>query len=84
MNMEEYLAQENPVYKPKVELTWEDYQVLVTIPPQFEGDKEHHSIRIRALPQYRYILLGRSGYLRTDDGDGNPKGYSCFYIENLG
>lgn len=83
MNMQEYLAQDNPVYKPKVELTWRDYRVLMTIPAQFEGDKPHHSIVLEAYPQFRYILIGDSGYLRTDDGDGNPKGISCFHIKKL-
>ena len=82
MNLTDYLVQNNPQHMPIVELqegefirhniinVGKDTFTLIEIPLLYKCFKVAGN----------YIQINNESRLKTQDTDGNPKSYSCFYI----
>jgi hypothetical protein len=82
MTLQEYLNQENPVRMPKVLLQPEEFVIHLTIKVGVD------TLRLVSIPAIwdrfkmsgNYVQVNDQPCLKTQDEDGNPKKYSCFYL----
>lgn len=89
MTLTEYLNQPEPQRMPNVVLNQNEYSVGITI--KIAGHNDLTQIFIQsdefnnAFPGMtnEYVVKGHDRRLWTQDGEGNPKSLSCFYLPEL-